>query len=1046
MSEHHFLTRRRFLVASGGGILVAGLLPGLRLAAAPLAGEASYQLDFIRPSDMLQLHFDFYNLVLSTSGRPELVRQDPTASAEVVVTFTSQHLMEQTIDEGAVDLPDAGGIATKAVGTSQIAFTVPTTVTSLPLTDEGLLNWSQWVMRVVPVALPPDATAPFPSALSQAPTSSDRVTDLLLVDSLHLSPDAKSTWTHVPRPVSRNGRTELWHTRLARRDTDGRPAIGGPAPTVRAIWADPVDQTVFKTLAPPASVNVPGKIVAQTTDYSKAYVAPIPTEFLLLSAVGSSLELEGYWENPAPVAKWQHRSVLGRDNYVRIEERGYLFPFGNRATKIAVTERKFGSDGRAYLFQRRFIVIQEPVKNYPDDHGFQPNGGRQFPFQQIRLTALVTPDLPPDPEPIPGSGESFWIPNGADKKDLPFPVIAIDHAGATVEFTCSLAFVALNDAHGGPVIVDLVAAWSSYTGIKTPGSEDPRRTIAMRNQKMASVPPSQPGDTSFPTSMLYLGAERNPAPDVEKMKNASIANFFPTMLAAKVRVPAVDALTGKSSEPIIALDPVYVKTAPALRAAANVADTFARVQNSVSNMDLLMAHLIDETAAAPQGTVGAAFAGKNVGGVAVPNMDVGALSRSLGPLSGSVDAITGMQGGSFDPKDFFKGEAAKLLGDIPLAEILGDQDIGSGGPKIKTTIIYRNNDPNDVPEAALTTLDWKPKLKNQEIGPFEAFGNGQPATLELHGEFRIDFASGESSSHITGDLRNFTIHLVDRKSETLYFIALVFNRFQFEAHNDAKPKLSPELARVEFKGPLNFINTLQKFLQTAGGSGLAVDVQPFEISVGYTLALPNVSLGVFSLQNLSFSAGLTLPLTGEPVRARFAFCSREQKFLVGVYVFAGGGFLALELGPDGLVKLEAAIEFGGNLSLDIVVASGSVTVMAGIYFMLEVKDGKENITLTGYVRATGRLSVLGIITITAEFYLGLTYRSEGNVVEGEASLTISIDILFFSTSVTLRVKKSFAGPAPAAALRAGVATTQQPGFTDLMTQSDWNTYCDSFAA
>jgi hypothetical protein len=197
---------------------------------------------------------------------------------------------------------------------------------------------------------------------------------------------------------------------------------------------------------------------------------------------------------------------------------------------------------------------------------------------------------------------------------------------------------------------------------------------------------------------------------------------------------------------------------------------------------------------------------------------------------------------------------------------------------------------------------------------------------------------------------------------------------------------------------------------------------------------------------------LTLPFDNRPIRARFGFCSREQKFLVSVYVFAGGGFFALELSPEGLVMLEAAIEFGGNLSLDLVVASGSVTVMAGIYFKMEKKDDGTHVTLTGYLRATGRVSVLGLITITAEFYLGLSYTSEpgANRVEGEASLTVSIDILFFSASVTLRVRKQFAGPPSnaAAARSLGTATLAagQPEFADLMSPSDWNTYCDSFAA
>ena len=48
--------------------------------------------------------------------------------------------------------------------------------------------------------------------------------------------------------------------------------------------------------------------------------------------------------------------------------------------------------------------------------------------------------------------------------------------------------------------------------------------------------------------------------------------------------------------------------------------------------------------------------------------------------------------------------------------------------------------------------------------------------------------------------------------------------------------------------------------------------------------------------------------------------------------------------------------------------------MAGVYFKLErVLPDSHKVTLTGFVRVGGELEILGIITISVEFYLGLSY-------------------------------------------------------------------------
>jgi hypothetical protein len=106
--------------------------------------------------------------------------------------------------------------------------------------------------------------------------------------------------------------------------------------------------------------------------------------------------------------------------------------------------------------------------------------------------------------------------------------------------------------------------------------------------------------------------------------------------------------------------------------------------------------------------------------------------------------------------------------------------------------------------------------------------------------------------------------------------------------------------------------------------------------------------------------------------------------------------------------------------------------MAGFYFQ---KVGAD-FSLTGYFRASGSLSVLGIITVSLVFYLGLSYASKGlphgGTLWGQAKLTVKIEILFFSTSVSVSMEREFAGA--------------DPRFRQLVSPTAWATYCEAFAA
>jgi hypothetical protein len=129
--------------------------------------------------------------------------------------------------------------------------------------------------------------------------------------------------------------------------------------------------------------------------------------------------------------------------------------------------------------------------------------------------------------------------------------------------------------------------------------------------------------------------------------------------------------------------------------------------------------------------------------------------------------------------------------------------------------------------------------------------------------------------------------------------------------------------------------------------------------------------------------------------------------------------------------VEGSLEFGGEFSLDIGVASGSVHAMAGIYFKLSGSSSD----LTGFVDIGGEVSVLGIISISMDLNLSLSYETSNgkSMVQGRATMSVSVHVLFFSASVSISVERSF-GSEPG-----------DPRVENVLTAGQWSEYASAFA-
>ncbi len=773
-------------------------------------------------------------------------------------------------------------------------------------------------------------------------------------------------------------------------------------------------------------------IVTSTSDYphhvsGPAYVPKaVDVDKLFLTALGGWLDSNAVWEkngvleegddkSGVGLVSWRHRMTLGRDHYVRIVRRGFLLPTGHAAVLVKVTERRFrtlSTGGRgggkrvALLHQRYFLVVRQRVRTYGDDT--HPHEGRELPFTEIRINTVTTPTLDPPgqtAEPFSAGGTELFVPR-IDGQPFRFQMDAVDQAGVRHDFTSGTVFVSVEKAFD-PGKMGTIR--SEYENI---APTDPVREVAFGGAAIALAEPDEPGDTETEVQTMSWGAEE-PIGTPTELAAAGIPLFLPRMAEASVRLGAAEAVLGDGlgELPVVVIDPDYRD------------EGFGPGEVFVQLKDWQNPTFLD---------FGGAGKGDRSGGVATPNLGVTALSRKLGTVSGD-PAKT--QQGIDEPQDLFGSLDAPLLGDISLADVIQEItetfDLGNDDHRKRRLQITSR----PVGSNLETRLLWTPKVKSF-ADLFLADLDGAPATLTLDALIVTPSGDpGQSTTKIIGDLRNFRLQLVGPE-EPARFLEIRFDRLAFVSETGKKTDVDVAIREVVFAGVLEFVNQLKDYLQFGGASGPSIELQPTQLKAGYGIPLPSSTVGVFSLQNMSLQAGLTIPFTGQPVRARFGFCTIENPFLLTVMWFGGGGFFELGIGPDGVETLQAALEFGGALSLDVGVASGSVELMAGIYFAMGLpSDGNPEglAELTGYVRLKGQLRVMGVVSLTLTFKMSLTYIFDTKKAVGKATMTVEIEVLVFSGSVTIEVERKFGG-------------SDDPTFGQVVTsQGQWDTYCDAFA-
>jgi hypothetical protein len=806
-----------------------------------------------------------------------------------------------------------------------------------------------------------------------------------------------ATWQHAVQAIidPGTGAAEVWHTRAE-------------APKAHVTWTPDLNP------APPPGPNMPPGPPAVASPLNSAdriqlaqqAAAPV-IDALAMSALGASASMQVDGLTGSPLQSWHQIVSHGRDSYVRIVEPGYLAPFGHPANMITVTERipaTSASDGTGTLSVEALasthtLVVTQQVIDYTDHdsvNAYRTWGNQmRLPFRSVRIVNPVTPPINFDPQSgtvLDASGNLFT-----------FHVVVEDLSGVTADMAVPMVFVPSSDVSQAP------GNYTNAGSIHDMSGQLSGQPIAFIGAPGAGPTVPAAGDASVlvVNSMTFtVTAPPGPPPGP-----AQPHQFYAWMAGAQVTLPAVSRLAGNAGPSSIKYNSTYI--ANGIDPPANHGGVFA---------DLTATQTIGISA-------------DLAGGLAAPQLPIDGLSNTLGAVPGS----GGLINGSFDPSTLLAAlDSISLLGGIDLAKFLAamagnDFDV-SRLPALTHV---------QLPDAVRTSFTWNPPVNQNglDLGALTIDTTG--ATLSLSFQSDAPLNGGSPSADVSGQLTGIKLTFISA-------VKLGIDSLSFEAHKGQKVHLTTgKNLTISFEGDLSFLNELASALPPDGFADPPfLDATADGVTAGYTLGLPAIGVGIVSIENISFEAALSLPFTA-PLGLKLAFSTRDNPFLVTVSLIGGGGFLGIEVGAEGVRQIEGAIELGANISVDLLIVTANVHVLAGFYFGMTNTSSGTNTTFAAFLRIGGSVDLLGIISVSIELYLQLGYSSDGSYssITGTASLTLSVQILFATKSFTVSVTKTFAVPgSSSSAIAAADAAPGGPvSFDELIKLADWETYCAAFA-
>jgi hypothetical protein len=402
-----------------------------------------------------------------------------------------------------------------------------------------------------------------------------------------------------------------------------------------------------------------------------------------------------------------YESWLGRDVRVIAVTKGFLLPFGTRASLVKLAERTFvagpGQKPVAYEVLREFLVVPRLAKRYPAVN--QPHAGREFPASTMTVLTSVSPDLV-DPRTVEGGalfpadcgrGMVFWpkVPGpGGEPADFdwrcalddhPTPMITkmmfLDNIAANTPATVEEAVARYNADAEGRNVARLGGARRGYAEREPARARnDPARAAAATANGPDPILDLY-ADTAFDSDSWVLRAEGRLLAEGEhsyvmdaRMNGADQPPFYPRVEKARIAVQSIDRLVGQPQ------GLVEVKFYEPF-----VRHGFTNTQEAQNATAEIFLEILK-----PSIMLNVANARPTVGGITQPHTIAAALSRRIGVVGGAETGpapaaaegtrlnFSAAEKGKFDPKQFFK---LKLFG-VDLTGLVFDDGSLLGAPKL----------------------------------------------------------------------------------------------------------------------------------------------------------------------------------------------------------------------------------------------------------------------------------------------------------------------------------------------------------------------------
>ncbi len=926
---------------------------------------------------------------------------------------------------------------------------------------------------------------------------------------LLMSPPSYARWSHTFAPYEQNGRTECWSTSLSEGKvlfalyTRDKSFSSVSFPTESFS-----DVTAGSPFTGSLTADNRGRIVHNTTDSSDAYQRlgstprPVNVDVLNLSSLGGTLVLRGDWPVPKTgLTAWKHRALLGRDHEVQVSEPGNLLPFGHRAILVRTTRRSIFSDGMAALESFSRIVVLETTRTYSNEFSDTSNVQlrRLNPLRRVEYLQLSTTDIIPEPtedQQIVSLSQTLsavitdcqshqirtQVPvvfvRSRSQSNTGITTLAFQPSSignVTLNINERLSFVEASDASGTHFAQDI-----NFFARRIGDDFVPvMRSANVVIEALSSFPTSGPvqGPLAFSYDSQYinsgLGSAANPGeiylslsdnvsalPQIDFSQGSDKSGgFIQPSVALKGLSKKLGIVSSSGSDTGIDLSTLLgqcklfgILPLASLLPKGDITQVPSFITRSMDKVrrfayDLQELQKRIEDCNIRDTSVDDAV--KNIQELVpyITNLDAASVASHVDSFINSLSKLSdyignGTISGQLKLLQMRIAQLRQSLQDIHNI-IAGIEQLKNGAELAKDLHVH---------------LTWQPDIKVTSDSPGIIkkvfYTNDSQCRLLLSADARAKTHGSTSAGlDVFCSIENFTLMLVNwsenlRPSILDIPITLNFKHMQFTAGPQKKPDISVVIGDLHFGGPLSFVETLRNIIPLDGFSdppNLQVDTNG--IKAGFSVGLPNVAIGVFSLENISLVAELVVPFLGDtPLHFDFAFCTPEHPFLLTVAFLGGGGYFHVRLDPhNGIDALEAALEFGAHLSIDLGVASGSVSVMAGIYFGMidkevteagETKEIKE-VILSGFLRIRGEVDVLGLISASIELRMSLTWVITTKEVIGQALIIVEVHIAFFSKSVEISAERRFAG------------SNSDPTFEDVLLKEGeydpWTEYCLAFA-